>query len=223
MLLVLSGESEAQQPGGRPCPGCQGGGCSTCAGRNQGGRGRHAAAVPEHSLSCITNALCAFVCQWCLACPTASGTVAMRPLTENGVCDTQPVPGSPGSPGHRERRSPTANKARSPRRWTNHTCTVVPDTAHQYCSSTAVVLRYGSPLHHTPMRQLIAPSYHDSSLHLHTPVLQPDVEIPPSPWTNTESLVVDEEQTISRISFGVIGITTGVSLLVYGFGAYFQV
>jgi hypothetical protein len=51
---------------------------------------------------------------------------------------------------------------------------------------------------------------------------EPDVEIPPSPWTNTESLVVDEEQTISRISFGVIGITTGVSLLVYGFGAYFQ-
>lgn len=47
--------------------------------------------------------------------------------------------------------------------------------------------------------------------------------LPPSPWQNAKALVVDEEKGITRTSFGLIGLSSGLVLLVYGFGAYFQV
>lgn len=35
-------------------------------------------------------------------------------------------------------------------------------------------------------------------------------------------MVVDDQFSITRVSFGTIGLVTGVGLLVYGFGAYFD-
>jgi len=49
-----------------------------------------------------------------------------------------------------------------------------------------------------------------------------DVAMAASQWRAAQGLVVDEEKSITRISFGTIGIVSGVSLLAYGFGAYFQ-
>lgn len=50
----------------------------------------------------------------------------------------------------------------------------------------------------------------------------PDVEIPPSKFEGTEGFIAQEEGGITRTSFGAIASTTGLALLAYGFGAYFQ-
>ncbi|CAH8391509.1 unnamed protein product [Eruca vesicaria subsp. sativa] len=38
-----------------------------------------------------------------------------------------------------------------------------------------------------------------------------------------KTLIPDDEFTLAKISFGVIGLGLGVSLLSYGFGAYFNI
>ncbi|XP_063945389.1 uncharacterized protein LOC108210377 isoform X2 [Daucus carota subsp. sativus] len=45
----------------------------------------------------------------------------------------------------------------------------------------------------------------------------------PAAAPNKSSLVTDEEFSLAKVSFGVIGLYGGVSLLGYGFGAYFNI
>ncbi|KAM7267653.1 hypothetical protein ACFE04_009819 [Oxalis oulophora] len=45
----------------------------------------------------------------------------------------------------------------------------------------------------------------------------------PSTTTTDKTLVPDDEFTLAKVSFGVIGLGLGVSLLSYGFGAYFNI
>ncbi|XP_023635360.1 uncharacterized protein LOC17879546 [Capsella rubella] len=45
----------------------------------------------------------------------------------------------------------------------------------------------------------------------------------PSVASGDRTLIPDEEFTLAKISFGVIGLGLGVSLLSYGFGAYFNI
>ncbi|CAH2079771.1 unnamed protein product [Thlaspi arvense] len=45
----------------------------------------------------------------------------------------------------------------------------------------------------------------------------------PSVASGDKTLIPDEEFTLAKISFGVIGLSLGVSLLSYGFGAYFNI
>ncbi|KAL0725161.1 hypothetical protein Bca4012_039760 [Brassica carinata] len=46
---------------------------------------------------------------------------------------------------------------------------------------------------------------------------------PPSMASGDKTLIPDDEFTLAKISFGVIGLGLGVSLLSYGFGAYFNI
>lgn len=43
-----------------------------------------------------------------------------------------------------------------------------------------------------------------------------------SQTTGNKSIVVDDQFSLSKISFGVLGLGSGVTLLAYGFGAYFN-
>ncbi|XP_076882434.1 uncharacterized protein LOC143530910 [Bidens hawaiensis] len=43
------------------------------------------------------------------------------------------------------------------------------------------------------------------------------------PATATKSIVEDDEFSLAKVSFGVIGLGLGLSLLSYGFGAYFNI
>ncbi|KAI3500112.1 hypothetical protein L1887_35928 [Cichorium endivia] len=45
----------------------------------------------------------------------------------------------------------------------------------------------------------------------------------PAAVTGGKSIVEDEEFSLAKVSFGVIGLGLGVSLLSYGFGAYFNI
>uniref|UniRef100_A0A1J3IZM1 Thylakoid membrane protein slr0575 n=1 Tax=Noccaea caerulescens TaxID=107243 RepID=A0A1J3IZM1_NOCCA len=45
----------------------------------------------------------------------------------------------------------------------------------------------------------------------------------PSMVSGDKTLIPDDEFTLAKISFGVIGLSLGVSLLSYGFGAYFNI
>ncbi|MCE3049356.1 metalloaminopeptidase ape1 [Datura stramonium] len=46
---------------------------------------------------------------------------------------------------------------------------------------------------------------------------------PSSAITSDKSIVPDDEFSLAKVSFGVIGLGLGVSLLSYGFGAYFNI
>ncbi|PIN08886.1 hypothetical protein CDL12_18540 [Handroanthus impetiginosus] len=46
---------------------------------------------------------------------------------------------------------------------------------------------------------------------------------PPSSVAADKSIVPDEEFSLAKVSFGVIGLGVGISLLSYGFGAYFNI
>ncbi|KAM7529751.1 hypothetical protein LguiB_033161 [Lonicera macranthoides] len=45
----------------------------------------------------------------------------------------------------------------------------------------------------------------------------------PAPISSDKTIVTDDEFTLAKVSFGVIGLGAGVTLLGYGFGAYFNI
>uniref|UniRef100_A0A7C9DJ89 Thylakoid membrane protein slr0575 n=1 Tax=Opuntia streptacantha TaxID=393608 RepID=A0A7C9DJ89_OPUST len=49
------------------------------------------------------------------------------------------------------------------------------------------------------------------------------VDSPSSQPSSNKSIIVEDQFSLSKISFGVLGLGSGITLLAYGFGAYFNV
>ncbi|XP_022862603.1 uncharacterized protein LOC111382796 isoform X1 [Olea europaea var. sylvestris] len=76
----------------------------------------------------------------------------------------------------------------------------------------------------TNQRSFLAKTHHHPRLRFVLRAAE-STQSPPSATAGTagKSIVPDEEFSLAKVSFGVIGLGLGVSLLSYGFGAYFNI
>ncbi|KAJ8549153.1 hypothetical protein K7X08_032860 [Anisodus acutangulus] len=100
-----------------------------------------------------------------------------------------------------------------------------------FCSQSFVVFNY-TKIHVQNRRLTLPPLVHRSTTLsnrdlagncLRVRVVTRAADSSSAAITSDKSIVPDEEFSLAKVSFGVIGLGLGVSLLSYGFGAYFNI